>query len=327
MFSVIFGFRAQSRLTCLAALAMVFGLTACEGKRAPTPAETADAWNRTFLNADGSATLIPTKPRRILSTSPSITGTLLAIDAPVVASVSAANGAFFAQWAGVAKARRVQNAWSAGGVDLEIARATRPDLIVVSMGGADSAREHLAELRAIAPTIVLDYGGQSWQSLAVKLGQATGLETKAAARIAQFDTHVAAARERITPPKGEVNIISYNGPGARNPIATADGAHGRLLTAMGFKVEDPDRRWHSTAEAPSDFVWAPYENLVRLRADTTFLVRGGDDRAEAFLNDPVLANLPSVRGRRVVALGANSFRIDYYSATEIVDRLTREFGR
>ena len=66
-------------------------------------AETEEGWPRNFVNADGSTTVIPGKPQRIFSTSVSATGTRLAIDAPVVASGSAGNGTFFAQWAALAR--------------------------------------------------------------------------------------------------------------------------------------------------------------------------------------------------------------------------------
>ncbi|WP_024890738.1 Fe2+-enterobactin ABC transporter substrate-binding protein [Luteimonas huabeiensis] len=283
---------------------------------------------RTFRNADGSVTEIPAPPQRILSTSVAITGTLLAIDAPVVASGSAADGTFFGQWREVAAERGVQNVWSAGSVDLEAAYAVRPDLIVVATAGADSAIEQLAELRAIAPTILLDYGSQTWQALARQLGEATSREAAVEARIAEFDAYVDAARAKIAVPEGETNIISYNGPGAPNPIAQPDGVHGRLLGALGFRIEAPDPAWHVGTGGPrGDFVWAQYEQLSRLRAQTTFLIWAGDARAQAFMDDPVLANLPSVRARRVYALGEDSFRIDYYSATAIVDRIVARFGK
>lgn len=311
----------------LAALLVALALAACTpSAEVPVPAVDGNGWPRSFRNADGSVTTIPRPPRRILSTSVAITGTLLAIDAPVVASAAATNGEFFAQWAGVAGERGVENAWPAGSVDLETAYAARPDLIVVATRGADSALEQLAELRRIAPTIVLDYGGQSWQALAAQIGEAAGLEAQAAARVDEFDRHVAAARARLRLPAGQVNIVSYNGPGMPNPIATATGAHGSLLRALGFDVEAPDPRWHDNATPPKDFVWAQYEHLTRLTAPTTFLLRVGDDGSAAFLADPVLANLPSVRSRQVYGLGANAFRIDYFSATEIVDRMVERFG-
>ena len=301
---------------------------ACACAPAGDPAAVPASAARSFQNADGSVTEIPAPPQRILSTSVAITGTLLAIDAPVVASGSAADGRFFGQWREVAAERGVENAWPAGSVDLEAAYAARPDLIVVATAGADSAIEQLAELRAIAPTIVLDYGSQTWQELARQLGRATSREAAVEARIAEFDAYVAAARAKIAVPDGEANIVSYNGPGAPNPIARPDGVHGRLLGALGFRIEAPDPAWHVGTGGPrGDFVWAQYEQLPRLRGKTTFLIWTGDARAQAFMDDPVLANLPSVRARQVYALGEDSFRIDYYSGTGIVDRIVAGLGR
>ncbi len=286
-----------------------------------------DGWPRSFTNADGSVTEIPAQPQRILSTSVTITGTLLAVDAPVVASGAAGNGNFFAQWAPIADERGVVNAWPAGGVDIEAVYAAEPDLIVVSTSGADSALDQLAEFQAIAPTIVLNYGNQTWQSLAGQLGDATGLEEQVAAKVATFDQYVADAAANIAVPQGTANIISFNGPGQDNPIARVGGVHADLLESLGFTVEDPNPEWHSQPNQRADFVWAPYEKLVDLTSETTFLLSRGDDGAAAFLEDPVLANVPSVKAGQVYGLGANSFRIDFFSATEIVDGIRARFAK
>src|SRR5690606_7068979 len=99
----------------------------------------AQGWPRTFINADGSSTTLNAPAKRILSTSVSITGTLLAVDAPVIASATTTSGDYFAQWRSVAEQRGVERLWPAGSVDLEMAYAFEPDLIIVSLGGADSA--------------------------------------------------------------------------------------------------------------------------------------------------------------------------------------------
>ncbi|MCL2894372.1 Fe2+-enterobactin ABC transporter substrate-binding protein [Brenneria tiliae] len=309
----------------ITALALTAGLIA-QGV-SPPAAAAQPGWPREFRNADGTATTLTAPPRRILSTSVTITGTLLAVDAPVAASATAANGRFFAQWDKAAQARGVEKLWPAGSVDLEAAYAVAPDLIVVAATGGDSALGQIGELQAIAPTIVLDYGGQTWQDLARQIGAATGLEAQINARIVEFDAAVAAARDRITPPAGKVNIISYNGPGTSNPIATADGVHARLLQSLGFTLEAPDPAWQSSVAPRQDFVWTEYENLTRLSASTTFLLNAGDDKAAAFLADPLLANLPSVKKRQVYGLGVNSFRIDYFSAGEIIAGIVRRFGK
>lgn len=286
----------------------------------------AQEWPRVFTNADGSSTTLTAPAKRILSTSVSITGTLLAVDAPVVASATTTNGDYFAQWAPVAEQKRVEPLWPAGSVDLEMAYAYQPDLIIVSLGGADSALGQLDELRQIAPTVVLDYGGQNWQQLAVQIGEVAGIEQQVAAKIAEFDDYVADVRSSVTLPEGQVNIISYNGPGVTNPIANPQGSHGMLLKSLGFDVEGPDPAWQTGPGNLNDFVRSHYEHLTEMTAPTTFLFNATDARVPQFLQDPVLANLPSVKSGQVYGLGANSFRIDYFSAHEIVDGIRARFA-
>lgn len=73
-------------------------------------------------------------------------------------------------------------------------------------------------------------------------------------------------------------------------------------------------------------MWATYENLTELTANTTFILTENNEGARAFAEDPVLANLPSVENDSVYGLGENSFRIDKFSATEIVDGVVENFG-
>lgn len=333
-----FTLRRRPALLTTGLLIGAFAFTACGGS---TSDETTDAessvettegaeatgeWPRTFENADGTTTEIPEQPQKILSTTVSTTGTLLAIDAPVAASAAGGDGSFFAQWADVAEDRDVENVWTATEVDVEAAYAVEPDLIVVSTSGADSALDQLSEFQEIAPTIVVDYGGQDWQDLATELGEATGLEDQAAETIEEFDAYVADAAEQITVPEGEANVISYNGAGEDNPIARESGPHGQLLSALGFTLEDPNPEWHNQDNLREDFVWAPFEKLTELTGETTFILTQDDEGAQGFAEDPVLANVPSVQAEQVYGLGLNSFRIDYYSATEIVDGIVENFG-
>ncbi|SJM65260.1 Fe2+-enterobactin ABC transporter substrate-binding protein [Gulosibacter sp. 10] len=325
----------RSRLLAgLAALSVgALALAGCASDAAPESTGEGDAsstdggtWPRTFENADGTTTEIPEQPQNIVSTSVSVSGTLLAIDAPLVASGTDAAGDFFAQWADVAEEQGVENLWSAGEVDIEAAYAYDADLIVVAATGADSVADQVAELQQIAPTIVVDYGAQTWQDLAVELGEATGLEEQAQASIDEFDAYVEDAASSITVPEGQANIVSYNGPSEGNPIGRAEGPHGQLLAQLGFEIEEPNPDWHTQPQEREDFVFASYENLTELTADTTFILSQDDEGAKAFVEDPTLANLPSVQDGQVYGLGLNSFRIDKYSATEIVDSVVNHFG-
>lgn len=290
-------------------------------------ARTAEGWPRRLANADGSATELTAPPTRVLSSSVTLSGSLLAIGAPLIGSATTAHGGFFAQWQAVAETRGVEKLWPAGSVDLEAVWALAPDLIVVSAGGADSALAHRQALAEVAPVLVLDYGALDWQELSRQLGHATGREAEAGALLAGFTQELEATRERLILPAGRANIISYNGAGAPNPIATATGVHGQLLARLGFTLEDPPQSWQETgATASADFIRASYEHLTALQAETTFLLSGTSADAARFLADPILANLPSVRNGQVYGLGPNSFRVDYYSAQEIVAGIAQQFG-
>jgi iron complex transport system substrate-binding protein len=52
----------------------------------------------------------------------------------------------------------------------------------------------------------------------------------------------------------------------------------------------------------------------------------GGDPVETFVADPLVANLPAVAADRVYSLGAESFRLDYYSARNTVELVVDTFG-
>ncbi len=284
------------------------------------------AWPRSFVNADGSTTTITAQPTRVLSTSVTVTGTLLAIDAPLIASATDAAGGFFGQWQEVATERSIKKLWPAGSVDLESAYLEQPDLIVVSKSGADSALNQIKELRSIAPTIVVDYSTQSWQELAKQLGEALGSEKQVEKTVAEFDLLVAKAKTQLNLPEGKANIISYHGPGVTNAVAKPEGAHALLLAALGFQLESPDPNWHTGPAFHSDFLRVNYEKLTQLTAETSFLLEATDQRAQRLMSDEVLQNLPSVKNQQVYGLGENTFRVDLYSSKEIINNMLKRFG-
>ena len=169
-----------------AALAVVaLALTGCASGGAATSASTpaasasSQSWPRTITHTKGETT-INAKPTRIVSTSPTLTGTLLAIGAPVVASAATTpsditdDKGFFGQWSKAAAEKGVEVLYPNLEFNEEAVLAADPDLIVVSATGADATADQYDKLSAIAPTIVLNYGSASWQNLAGELAKATG---------------------------------------------------------------------------------------------------------------------------------------------------------
>ena len=324
----------------LAAGAMALGLASCSGGASPTSAsgdapaaEQQAQWPRTITHELGETTL-DHQPTRIANTALSVTGTLLAMDAPVVASaatnpsdVTDGKG-FFSQWAAAADAKGVEVLYPGLEFDLESLIAQDPDLVIVSTSGADSVSDQYERISERFPTIAIDYSKQSWQDLAKELGHALGLENNAEKAIREFDEYVAEQKKRITPAEGGVSIVSYNGPGEEQGVAKLTGPHAQLLTDLGFEVKDAPAGMDTSTQAREDFAFISHENLTKgIRGDTVFLFSADEKKVGEFLADPLLANLPAVTEKRVHPLGLTSFRLDPYSGRDVVDAVVRATAR
>lgn len=317
---------SASALAAMAALVLSLLLAS------PAAAQQQD-WPRTITHEAGELT-IPQKPLRIVSTAPSLTGILLAMDAPLVASAATTpsvltdDKGFFRQWAEVADSRGVEILYTNLEFDIEAVIGWEPDLLVASSTGADSVLQHHGELVAQGiPTIVVNYSNKSWQELAVELGRATGLEAEAEAAIARFDAHAAAVAATLEIPPGEAAIVGYN-IGGTYSIARPESPQARLLAALGFTVAGLPEALRQEVTRRSDFDFISRENLsAAIVGESVFLLRGEERDVEAFLADPILANLPAVAAKQVYPLGPTSFRIDYYSGRQFIDAVARHFRR
>ncbi|ACQ78408.1 periplasmic binding protein [Beutenbergia cavernae DSM 12333] len=335
------------RTTARAAIAVlatsaVLALSACstpesdaaDSTDAPSDAAAAGddtgSWPRTVEHEAGTAE-IPEQPLTIVSTSITLTGTLLAIDAPVTASAATSvspltdDAGFFTQWADVAAERGVEVLYPDLELDLEAIELAEPDLIIGSTIGADTTLEAYDQLNEIAPTIMLDYGSHSWQDLAATLGEATGLEEEADAVVETYDAWVAEQADLLELPEQPVTALAYNGADGGRVFSDVS-AQADVLTALGFTyVAAPEEL---ASEVRSDTSAVTQENLPAALdgVQTIFVAAGGDQDAAAVLEDPLLANQAAVAAGRVLPLGPTSFRIDYYSATDMVEVLVAEYG-
>ncbi len=273
------------------------------------------------------------QPRTVVSTTPSVTGILLAIGAPLVASAATTPGSltddkgFFSQWAGLADERGVEVLYPNLTFDMESIIGWWPDLVVASTTGADSILPQYPLLQSQGiPTIAVNYSDRSWQDLARELGQALGVERGAADAIARFDDNIAKIASTITPHDGTVTIVGYQLAGTYS-VGKVSSPQATLLTALGFEVAGLPDRLRSQVTRSSNFDFFSRENLTdAISGDTVFLLNGTQETVDTFLNDPVLANLPAVRNRRVYALGQTSFRIDYFSGLQTAETVATQFA-
>lgn len=290
----------------------------------------AGEWPRTIEHESGT-TEIPEEPTVVVSTSITLTGTLLAIDAPVSASAATGTGpltddqGFFAQWADVADERGVEVLYPNLELDIEAIEALEPDLIIGSSVGADATVDSYDQLSEIAPTIMLDYGAHTWQDLALTLGEATGSEEGAEVALDDFQTYIDEAAASLTIPGQPATALAYNGADGGGTFS-AESSQAAILTGLGFDyVVGPEEL---ADEVRSDVSFFTAENLPAALAEpeVVFVIAGGDEDADALVNDPLLANTPAVANGQVFPAGPTSFRIDYFSGKQMIDAIVAELG-
>lgn len=291
-------------------------------------------WPRQITDSHGVHTL-EHKPTRIVSTSVTLTGSLLAIDAPVIASgattpnnrVADAQG-FLRQWGDVAKARKLARLYI-GEPSAEAVAAQMPDLILISATGGDSALALYDQLSTIAPTLIINYDDKSWQALLTQLGEITGQEAQASARIAEFDKQLAAVKQQIKLPPQPVSALVYTAAAHSANLWTNESAQGQFLEQLGFALATlPANLQASQSQGKRhDIIQLGGENLATgLNGESLFLFAGDQKDVDAIYANPLLAHLPAVKNRHVYALGTETFRLDYYSATRVLQRLAELFG-
>lgn len=299
-------------------------------------------WPRTIesLNAQGEKTevTIEEQPKNIVSTSVTLTGGLLAIDAPVKATGTVNNRAplateqgFFTQWADVAQERDVESIYQ-GEPSVEAILAQNPDLVVISSAGADSAIDLYDQLSDTVPTVVVDYSKRSWEDTATQLGEATGHEQGAKDAIKRYEDRVAEVSEAISQPEQPVNIVSLTQEGAGLNFWTKQSAQGRVFEDLGFEVAQPAENLVDTSSPfakRNDTRPVSAENAaLALDGKTIFGLNADGKRkpSEVLADNPQLATVAAVKDGKVYDLAPEDFRIDYYSAMNLLDEIESFFS-
>lgn len=291
-------------------------------------------WPRQITDSRGVHTL-EHQPTRIVSTSVTLTGSLLAINAPVIASGAttpnnrvADDQGFLRQWGEVAKARKLTRLYI-GEPSAEAVAAQMPDLILISATGGDSALALYDQLSTIAPTLIVNYDDKSWQALLTELGAMTGHEQQAARRIAEFAKKQARVKQQITLPPQPVSAVVYTAAAHSANLWTSESAQGQFLQQLGFTQAALPAGLHASQSQGKrhDIIQLGGENLATgLNGESLFLFAGDQKDVDAIYANPLLAHLPAVKNKHVYALGTETFRLDYYSAMRVLERLTALFG-
>lgn len=307
----------------------------------------ATSWPRTVdslvvnngeVTGDTEEVEITEQPKNIVSTSVTLTGSLLAMDAPIKATGGAKAGGladeqgFFLQWAEEAKEHGVESLYNLE-VDVEAIAAQDPDMIVVSVSGQDSAVAEYDKLSAIGvPVVVVDYSDQGWDEIMSLLAEATGHEKDAAEAIQQYEDRLEEVTGAIELPEQPTNFVMPL-PGDRGlNFWSAESAQGQLLEDIGFEVAVPDDEIVDTAGprgARKDVKTVVPENAPKAITGNTVLTMSttGDDPVAALKNNPLLADNAAITAGEVYLLSPELFRLDYFSAMMMLDQLEEHFAK
>jgi iron complex transport system substrate-binding protein len=291
-------------------------------------------WPRTLMTSKGPVTL-QEPPKKIVSTSITITGTLLALDAPIIGSAATIpntnisdDKGFFIQWSEVAKAKELKVLYQTEH-NAEAVIKANPDLIFIAATSGDSALKLYDQLKDIAPTVVINHGNKSWTQLSKVLGRFIGLENNAISLVTEFDSNVNEFKKLATlPPQPTTPMVYYqDGTGAN--IFTSESAQGQLLSSLGFTLAPiPDSvRGNLSMGKRNDIVIVGGENFPdALTGNSLLLFAAEPPQVNKIKNNNYLKETPAIKGSAVYAVGNDTFRLDYFSASNLITRLTTLFA-
>lgn len=340
----IYSRRMVKVASSLLAFSVVCATAACGDDRDSSDASTSHstsqegAWPRTVEDDHGTVE-ISSQPARIVSTSTTLTGSLLAIGAPVVASsytgeniegLTDENG-FFTQWSEEAKKSNVEQLWSNAQPEVEKATNFDPDLIIVAKNGGDSSYEDIGKLEQIAPVAVIDYSDSDWKDVTEKLGEITGRESEAKEVFGKYDARKDEVRKSVdTSEAGKVSAFIIFGDDSGVAALTPESPHARILKDVGFELAEIPSGLVGNTEMGADrgdMINLSFENVERgLTGDTWIVVGADENNKKTFSQRSVLEKSAQNQEGRVHFLPSETFRLDYYSALMMLGSIEEQFA-
>ncbi|MGW5068757.1 ABC transporter substrate-binding protein [Streptomyces cyaneofuscatus] len=186
-------------------------------------------------------------------------------------------------------------------------------------------QQPLTGLSVVAPTLLYRHDDVSWQDLTARLGKDLGLEKRATEVVAAHEKRVGEVKAAITVPKQSAALVRDNQ--SAMTVFTPESAQGRLLTSLGFTVLEPPAGKGQTQGGRSDFAEFSQEKVADTAKDSSLLfVSHTPEEITAATARPVWKDLAAVKDKRVYDLGLDTFRLDYYSAGNLIDKIEKAFG-
>lgn len=206
-----------------------------------------------------------------------------------------------------------------GEPNLEQLVLLKPDLIIGTLSAGTDTQ--LEQLSMIAPTLVYNAGRpviEYHRSLAEAVGAVAAYD----ALMADYETRLAALREKIAPISGDllVSLLAFN-PNA-GQIEIGEGPYTLVLRGAGINQPDPQVTFESADEGVRRY-WISPELLPEHDADLIFLLYTRDPAVNAPITDsPLWATLKAVQAGQVVEInGATWYVQSVRSLFSVIDTM------
>ena len=257
---------------------LTLGLTGCGSGGTSGGGDASSPASARTVTHDLGETVINGTPKRIVSTSVVLTGTLLALDAPVVGSGASKPGAegfddvgFFSHWSATAKERGVKALYANSKLDIEAVTAEKPDLIIIASTGGDSTKDDYDSLARIAPTVAINYNSESWQTVTRKVADVTGTQARAEELTNTFNSRVTELKAGMSGvPTEAVQAIVYT-PSNGLSFAKPGGPHDEIFSALGFKLAEAPASSGDAGANRKHSAFAPAEPSAQAATSETSL--------------------------------------------------------
>ncbi|WDZ88381.1 iron-siderophore ABC transporter substrate-binding protein [Nocardiopsis sp. HUAS JQ3] len=316
---------ALATLTALAALT----LSGCAAP--PDPRADQDGPTRTVQAANGSVE-IPATPQRVaVLWRPTLAAaTLLGHD---VAATMGTPGApeqglapFLPPGADGDALTLATNSPAEDDVNIEELANAAPDLIIGVHTQSGAQAQMLANLEAIAPTVLLEWEGTgSWREHLHQVAEVLDTPEQAEQAVAEYETALEQARQQITgagvdPAATEVSLVRLQSQ-SEIRLETPASFPGQIVQDLGL----PRPQGQTQAQGETDFIALGYEHLERADGDAVFVLAGsGYPDAPRTFSAGVWSNLRAVRDERIYRMDHDVWgAANHHAAHRIIQDVTR----
>lgn len=266
---------ASRRAVLTSAAAFVTGallLTGCgndDGSDATSAAKKSST--RRITDATGREVQVPSAPRKVVTLSEPTLDAALALGVEPVGTTAGRGQQGVSSYL-AAKVGKAEVVATVAEADMEKVAALQPDLILLDETTA--AKREVAGLQAIAPTVVTAKLNEDWKKAFTATADALNKKTQAEKVLTDFDTDVAATKEKLGENAGAVLSVVRWQNGAPSVVGKGVGHVGSTISTLGL-ARPKDQQGASTGHSEP----VSLEKLSTIDGDWLFFGALGDRAA------------------------------------------------